>query len=55
MIHLIIIILCFQSAIFCIEYAPIIQTDRGNVRGFIAKLTDNSSIYVYQGIRYGKF
>ncbi|XP_027201001.1 cholinesterase-like [Dermatophagoides pteronyssinus] len=54
MIHLIIIILCFQSTIFCIEYAPIIQTDRGNVRGFITKLTDNSSIFVYQGIRYGQ-
>lgn len=48
------IFLSILYAVYGIEYAPIINIDSGQVRGYKSQLNDGDSIYIYQGIRYGK-
>nr|XP_046908801.1 acetylcholinesterase-like [Dermatophagoides farinae] len=47
------IFLSILYAVYGIEYAPIINIDSGQVRGYKSQLNDGDSIYIYQGIRYG--
>ena len=37
-----------------LKYAPTVQLDKGLVRGIVQEV-DDSEIYLYQGLRYGKY
>lgn len=37
-----------------IQYAPVVRVRRGRVRGVVETVDHGKSVYLYQGIPYGK-